>query len=76
MIEGVYMILTWIFVNRKSKSDKKEPHVWRHRYDSDTSSKHIAWTHPAGESAVGWSCIVSSPNLLKAAPAAVKISPT
>jgi len=38
--------------------------------------KPTAWTYPAGESAVGWSCIVSSPNLLKAAPAAVKISPT
>lgn len=32
--------------------------------------------YPAGESVVGWSCIVSSPSLLKAAPAAVKISPT
>lgn len=70
------MVLIWIFVNIKSKSDKQEPHICRHRYGSDTSCKPIAWTYPAGESAVGWSCIVSSPNLLKAAPAAVKISPT
>lgn len=33
-------------------------------------------TYPAGESVLGCSCIVSSPSLLKAAPAAVKISPT
>lgn len=32
--------------------------------------------YPAGESVTGCSCIVSSPSLLKAAPAAVKISPT
>ena len=36
-----------------------------------------AGTHPVGGgSAVGCNCIVSSPNLLNAAPAAVKISPT
>lgn len=33
-------------------------------------------TYPAGESAVGWSWRVNSPSLLKAAPAAVNISPT
>lgn len=33
--------------------------------------------YPAGlESATGWSCMVSSPSLVKAAPAAEKISPT
>lgn len=32
--------------------------------------------YPVGESDDGWSCIVSSPSRLKAAPAAVKISPT
>jgi hypothetical protein len=33
-------------------------------------------THPAGESAIGCSCIVISASLLNAAPASVKISPT
>jgi len=45
-------------------------------YETISNNSCTPCTHPAGESAVGWSCIVSSPSLLKAAPAAVKISPT
>lgn len=37
----------------------------------------VCVSHPAGlESHTGWSCIVNSPSLVKAAPAAEKISPT
>lgn len=41
------------------------------------SSRTFSTSHPAGlESATGCSCMVSSPSLVKAAPAAEKISPT
>lgn len=39
-------------------------------------SQVVKTTYPAGDSAFGCNCIVRSPSLLKAAPAAVNISPT
>lgn len=68
----------WLYINNRTKLIRTS-NIYRERRKECiwNTADAVSASHPAGdESATGCSCMVSSPSLENAAPAAEKISPT